>query len=138
MALKWGFAGGSKIAHDYMNAIGTLPDGEHKVVAIAEPMLVQQAETLCKQFNVPKCYRTFLELAKDPNVEIVHVGVLNPYHYEVAMLMLQHGKHVLCQKPMCMNKAQARKLIEYAEQKKVFFTEGIWSRSFPCYEYIRE
>lgn len=136
MALKWGFAGGSRIAHDYMNALGTLPAGQHEVVAIAEPILMEQA--LCKQFNVPKCYSTFLELAQDPNVEIVHVGVLNPYHLEVSILMLEHGKHVLCQKPLCMNEKQARKLIEYAEKKKVFFTEGVWSRSFPAYHYIRE
>lgn len=125
MALKWGFACAGKVAHDYLNAIGTLEEGHHEVVAIAEPMFVQQAENLAQKFNIPKCYTTFLELAQDPNVEVVHVGTLNPQHLEVSLLMLQHGKHVLCQKPLCMNEKQARQLIEYARQKKLFLTASI-------------
>lgn len=137
MALKWGFACAGKIAHDYLNAMTTLPEGHHEVVAIADPM-VHQAEELAERYNIPKYYASFLELAKDPNVEVVHVASLNPYHLEVSLLMLEHGKHVLCQKPLCMNEKQARKLIEYAEKKKLFLMEGFWSRSNPSYQYIRE
>lgn len=138
MTLKWGFACAGKISFDYINAMGTLPEGHHEVVAVAEPMLKNQAEELCILYKIPKCHRTFLELAQDPSVEIVHVGTLNPYHYDVSMLMLQHGKHVLCQKPLCMNENQARKLTEYAKHKRLFLTEGLWSRSNPSYQYIRE
>lgn len=137
MALKWGFACAGKIAHDYLNAMTTLPTGHHEIVAICDPM-VHQAKDLAEKFNIPKYYGSFLELAQDPNVEVVHVASLNPAHLEVSMMMLEHGKHVLCQKPMCMNEKQARKLIEYAEQKKLFLMEGFWSRSNPAYQYIRE
>lgn len=137
MPLKWGFACAGKIAHDYLNAMTTLPDGHHEVVAIADPM-VHQAKELAHRYNIPKYYASFLELAQDPNVEVVHVASLNPHHLEVSLLMLQHGKHVLCQKPLCMNEKQARKLIEYAEQKNLFLMEGFWSRSNPSYQYIRE
>lgn len=137
MALKWGFACAGKIAHDYLNAMTTLPEGNHEVFAIADPM-VHQAKDLSEKFNIPKYYSSFLELAKDPNVEIVHVASLNPHHLEVSMLMLEHGKHVLCQKPLCLNEKQARKLIEYAERKNLFLMEGFWSRSYPSYQYIRD
>lgn len=137
MALKWGFACAGKIAHDYLNAMATLPEGNHEVVAIADPM-VHQAEELAQKFSIPKCYGTFLQLAKDPNVEIVHVASLNPHHLEISMLMLEHGKHVLCQKPMCLNEKQARQLIEYANEKNLFLMEGFWSRSYPSYQYIHE
>lgn len=124
MALKWGFACAGKITQDYINAMQTLEKGHHEVVAVAEPMFMQQAEDLARKFNIPKCYKTFLELAQDPDVEIVHVGSLHPWHLEISILMLNHGKHVLCQKPMCMNEKQARQLIDYARQKKLFLTEG--------------
>lgn len=88
MALKWGFACAGKIAHDYLNAMGTLNKGDHEVVAICDPM-VHQAEDLAKLYGIPKYYSTFLELAQDPDVEVVHVAALNPKHFEVAMLMLQ-------------------------------------------------
>lgn len=124
MALKWGFACAGKITQDYLNAMQTLEPGHHEVVAIAEPMFIHQAKDFARKFNIPKCYSTFLELAQDPDVEIVHVGALNPMHLEVSLLMLQHGKHVLCQKPLCMNEKQARQLIEFARQKNLFLVEG--------------
>jgi len=137
MALRWGFASSGRIAHDFINALGTLKEGEHKVVAVADPM-VKFAEDLAKQFNVSIFYDNFLELAQDPNVEIVHVGALNPKHFAVAQLMLEHGKHVLVEKPMCTNARQVQKLISLAKQKNVFLMEGVWARFLPSYQYIRQ
>lgn len=66
------------------------------------------------------------------------MGALNPQHYEICMLMLEHGKHVLCEKPLCLNLKQAKKLIQYAEIKKLFLMEAVWSRFFPAYQYVRK
>ncbi|XP_037041681.1 trans-1,2-dihydrobenzene-1,2-diol dehydrogenase-like [Bradysia coprophila] len=137
MALRWGFASSSRIAHDFINAIGTLNDGEHEIVAVADP-IIKFAEDLAKQFDVPKFCDNFLELAQDSNVEIVHVGALNTKHFEIAKLMLEHGKHVLVEKPMCMNAKQVQKLISLAKQKNVFLMEGVWARFLPNYHYVRQ
>lgn len=95
----------------------------------------------CSQFSIQflnsKAYGSYLEVAQDPNVEIAYVAMLNREHFDVAMTMLQHGKHVLCEKPMCMNEKQSKKLIEFAKQKNLFLMEAIWSRFFPSYQYIR-
>lgn len=52
--------------------------------------------------------------------------------------MLEHGKHVLCEKPFTMNAKQTRKLVELAREKKVFLMEAVWSRCFPAYKELRE
>jgi dihydrodiol dehydrogenase / D-xylose 1-dehydrogenase (NADP) len=52
--------------------------------------------------------------------------------------MLDHGKHILCEKPLCMNEKQTKKLIDHAKTKKLFCMEAIWSRFFPAYIYLRE
>lgn len=137
MALRWGFASSSRIAHDFINAITTLNKGDHEVVAVADP-LINFAEDLAKRFGVPKFYGSFLELAQDPNVEIVHVGALNPKHYEVAKMMLEHSKHVMVEKPMCTNAKQVQALITLAKQKNVFLMEGVWPRFLPSYDFIRK
>lgn len=69
--------------------------------------------------------------------DIVYIGAQNPQHLEIAMLMLEHGKHVLCEKPLCMNEKEVQRLIKYAEIKKLFLMEAIWSRFFPSYQYLR-
>lgn len=136
MALKWGIASAALISHDFVNAMATLDPGEHKIVAIGARTL-NRAEEFAHRYGIPKAYGSYLELAQDPNVEIAYVAMLNREHFDVAMMMLQHGKHVLCEKPMSMNEKQTKKLIEFAEQKKLFLMEAIWSRFFPSYQYIR-
>lgn len=116
MALKWGIASAGRITHDFVNAMGTLSEGEHQVVAVADCEL-SRAVDFSKRFGIPKAYGSFLELAQDLTVEIVHIGTLNPFHFEVAHLMLEHGKHVLVEKPLCLNAKQAQKLIAYAKTK---------------------
>lgn len=138
MALKWGIASVGKISHDFVNALGTLSDEDHHVVAVAARDL-DRAQEFAERFGVPKnkAYQGYKTLAEDPDVEVVYIGVLNPQHYEVALLMLEHGKHVLLEKPMTMNEKQTRKLIAYAERKKLFLMEAIWSRFFPAYQYVK-
>lgn len=136
MALKWGFASAGKISHDFANAIGTLNEADHQLVAVTDPFC--SSTEFAERFGIPNAYSSYLELAKDPNVEVVHIGVLNPKHLEVALLMLEHGKHVLVEKPLCMNEKQAQKLIRYAEQRKLFLMEAIWSRFLPSNLYVRQ
>lgn len=135
--LKWGFACAGRISSDYIKAIQTIEEGLHQIVAVADPY-ANFAEDLAKNLNIPKAYKSFTELANDPNVEIVHVGSLNRQHYEIAKMMLEAGKHVLVQKPMCINEKQARKIVNLAKEKKLFLTEGMWSRMLPSYQYIRK
>lgn len=138
MALKWGIAAAGKISHDFVNAIvSTLSEDEHLVVAVAARDL-SRAEEFAKRFDIATAHGSYLELANDKTVDIVYVGTLNPQHFEVAMMMLEHGKHLLVEKPLCMNEKQAKQLIAYAERKKLFLMEAVWTRFFPSYQYVRK
>lgn len=137
MALRWGIAGAGSVSHDFASVMETLSCDEHQIVAVGARDL-SRAEEFTQRFNISTAYGSYLELARDPNVEVVYIGVLNHKHLEVSLLMLEHGKHVLCEKPLCMNEKQVRRLINCAKQKNLFLMEGIWSRFFPSYKYIRE
>lgn len=137
MALKWGIVSAGKICGDFVNAVGTLNVDEHQIVAVAARDLTR-AKEFAKQFGIRNAYGSYEELAKDPDVEVVYVGTLNPYHMEVAILMLENNKHVLVEKPLCINEKQAQKLISYAKQKQLFLMEAIWSRFFPSYKYLQK
>ncbi|XP_067635560.1 trans-1,2-dihydrobenzene-1,2-diol dehydrogenase-like [Eurosta solidaginis] len=58
---------------------------------------------------------------------IVYISSLNPFHLEISRMMLDHGKHVLCEKPLCMNEDQTLQLIRHSHSKGCFLMEGIWS-----------
>lgn len=137
MALKWGIAASGRISHDFVNAVSTLNEKDHKVVAVAAREL-SRAKEFAEKFEIPTAYGSYLELANDPDVEVVYIATLNPQHFEVASLMLDHGKNVLVEKPLCINEKHASKLITLAEERKLFLMEAIWSRLFPSYQYIRK
>lgn len=59
-------------------------------------------------------------------------------HYEIAMMALENGKHVLCEKPLSLNEKQSRRLFETAKAKNLFFMEAIWSRFFDAYKLLRQ
>lgn len=137
MPLKWGIVSAGRICHDFVNAVGTLPASDHQVVAVAARD-IGRAKEFADRFGISRAYGDYKQLAEDPEVEVVYVGNLNPQHFEVSCLMLEHGKNVLVEKPLCMNAKQAKKLIDLAKQKNLFLMEAIWSRFFPSYQYAQK
>lgn len=62
---------------------------------------------------------------------------MNPTHLEIGLLMLNNGKHVLCEKPLTLNEKQTQKLLQKAKEKKLIIFEAIWSRFFPSYQHLK-
>lgn len=67
MALRWGIVGAGKISHDFANAIGTLSDDEHVIVAVAARDLTR-AQDFAQLHEIPKSYDSYEDLAKDADV----------------------------------------------------------------------
>lgn len=135
LTLKWGVAGVGMITHDFLTAMATLPADQHKVVAIAGKDL-DRVHRLATLHKISTAYEGYDSLARDESIEIVFVSVLNLQHYEITKLMLENGKHVLCEKPMGMTYNQTKSLVDLAREKKLFLLEGMWSRFFPAYDAL--
>lgn len=68
---------------------------------------------------------------------MVYVGAINTVHLDIGLMMLNAGKHVLCEKPLTLNEKQSKKLLEHAKAKKLLCVEAIWSRFFPSYRHLK-
>ncbi|HYF64449.1 MAG TPA: Gfo/Idh/MocA family oxidoreductase, partial [Herpetosiphonaceae bacterium] len=77
-------------------------------------------------------------LAADPEVDAVYIATPHRYHREQALLCLEAGKAVLCEKPLTVNAAETAALIELARAKNVFLMEALWTRYLPVYRHVRE
>ncbi|XP_022919777.1 trans-1,2-dihydrobenzene-1,2-diol dehydrogenase-like [Onthophagus taurus] len=135
MALRWGIASAGRISHDFVAALKTLPADEHEVVAVAARNHENSLE-FAKTHGIQKAYEGYLDLATDVSVDVVYIGTINTQHLYLTKLMLEHGKHVLCEKPLTINSTQTKELIEYAKSKNLFLMEAIWSRCFPVYKEL--
>nr|XP_048689447.1 trans-1,2-dihydrobenzene-1,2-diol dehydrogenase-like [Caretta caretta] len=139
MATRWGICSAGRISHDFLVALKTLPATEHKppqAVAIAARDLAR-AQEYAQKHGIPRVYGSYEELAQDPDVDVVYVGVINPEHLPVGRLFLGAGKHVLLEKPLGMNTAEVRQLAQLAQSQGVFLMEAFWTRFFPISEQIR-
>ncbi|XP_076012219.1 dihydrodiol dehydrogenase, tandem duplicate 1 [Genypterus blacodes] len=136
MATRWGLCGAGKISHDFSVAMKTLPPGDHQTAVIASRSL-ERSKEFAQQHGIPKAYGSYEELANDPDIDVVYLGVLHTEHWRVGLLFLQAGKNVLCEKPFAMNSQQVKDLVDAAEKNNVFLMEAIWSRCFPVHAEVR-
>ncbi|KAL4716972.1 hypothetical protein ACJJTC_012783 [Scirpophaga incertulas] len=131
--IRWGIVSAGKISHDFVNAVNSYPHkGDQQIIAVAARDK-ERATDFARLHNIPKVFDSYLDLAKSNDIDVAYIGALNPDHYNLAKLFLEHGKHVLCEKPLCLNLKQAQSLISFAEEKKLFLMEAVWSRFSPVY-----
>lgn len=116
-------------------------DVAHVVVAAASSSSKSRAEAFLKETGVPgspKAHGSYAELVADEDVQIVYVATPHSHHFQNAMLCLEAGKHVLCEKALTVTVSQANKLVAKAKEKGLFFMEAVWTRFFPMSIKIRE
>lgn len=130
--IKWGIIGLGRISDQFVKDLLLVEDAE--VYAVAS-RTQDKANTFAQKFNVPKAYGSYNELFQDPAVDIIYIGTPHDSHAELSIKAMEHGKHVLCEKPVALNKKQAKRMIETSRKHQKFFMEAFWSRFNPS---IRE
>jgi phthalate 4,5-cis-dihydrodiol dehydrogenase len=83
-------------------------------------------------------YNSVEELARDPNVEVVWVSTPNPLHCEHAVTLLEHGKHVIVEKPMAVTLEQAERMVETADRVGVKLMCGHTASLLPGFRAMRK
>lgn len=136
MALRWGICSAGWISVSFTYSVNILNQAKHKVVAVAARDL-SKAQKFAKDFNIPKAYGSYQQLADDKNVDVVYIGTIHTEHLRLCLMFLEAGKHVLCEKPCTMNKTELLQVLSKAKEKKLFFMEAIWPRFLPVYDQIR-
>ncbi|KAG7399138.1 hypothetical protein PHYBOEH_009598 [Phytophthora boehmeriae] len=135
--LRWGFLGCGKIANDFVNALKGMPNDSINLSACAARSL-ESAENFANTHGIKQAYGSYEELCADPEVDVVYIATIHLVHFEHISLALNHGKHVLVEKPMTMNAKQTASVIALAESKNLFLLEGVWTRFFPSIKFVRE
>ncbi|XP_075977873.1 trans-1,2-dihydrobenzene-1,2-diol dehydrogenase-like [Anticarsia gemmatalis] len=133
MSLRWGIVTAGNISHDFVNALNSYPDKGDQVIVAVAARDKGRAEAFAKLHNIEKAYGSYQELAANKDINVVYIGAINPDHYPITKFFLEHGKHILCEKPFALNLRQSESLIKLAKQKNLFLMEAIWSRFSPAY-----
>ena len=97
-----------------------------------------RAREFANTYQVKTIYTSLEELAKSDKVDAVYIASPNAYHAKQAILMMQHQKHVLCEKPLASNLAEVVEMIETAKACGVTFMEAMIPTTLPNFAVIKE
>ncbi len=81
-------------------------------------LVKERAEKAAEEYGTPdaKVYTDYKELLKDKSIDICHVCTPNRSHSFITVDALEAGKHVMCEKPMAINSAEAKKMLDAAKR----------------------
>ncbi len=112
MSVKWGLIGASTIARQFMiNAIRARGDGEIVAVMSADP---ERATAFAREHGIPHGVST-LDALLGAGIDAVYISTTNELHLEQALAAIDAGKHVLCEKPLALTSADARRMVAAAK-----------------------
>ena len=115
-----------------------LPNAENVELKAIASRTREGAEAAAAKFGAPLALAGFEAMVECDEVDLVYVALPNPFHAKYACLMMEHGKHVLCEKPMAVNGPEAEQIIACAREHQVFLMEAMWTRFMPAYQKMRE
>jgi predicted dehydrogenase/aryl-alcohol dehydrogenase-like predicted oxidoreductase len=126
--LAWGILGTGAIAKAF--AEGLAQSTTSRLVAVGSRGR-ESAEAFGAKYNAEKRYANYEELISDKSLQAVYIATPHPFHAEWAIKCADAGKHVLVEKPMGVNHAQAMSIIEAAIANDVFLMEAFMYRVHP-------
>lgn len=133
--IKWGIVGPGNIAEKFATSLQLVEDAEISAVA---SRTLDKAQKFADEYAIKNVFGSYEELFESDTTDIVYIATPHNFHKDLAIRAMQSGKHVLCEKPLGINKPEVVELIEVAKQNEVFLMEGLWSRFNPSIKKVKD
>jgi predicted dehydrogenase len=133
---RWGILATGRIAHDFARNLGEVPGAE---LAAVGSRSLESAEAFAREHgDSVRAHGSYESLVADPDVDIVYVATPHAFHLENARAAFAAGKHVLCEKPLTLNLAEAEAMVAAAGAAGRFLMEAMWMACNPVIRAVRE
>ncbi len=97
----------------------------------------ETADAFAAKHAIPHTFVSLEEMARSPLIDAVYIASPNFLHAEQSILCMQHGKHVLCEKPLASNAREARAMIAASRQYHVTLMEAMKPTLTPNFRAVR-
>ena len=135
--IRWGILAPGRISHKFAAALKVAAGAELAAVGSRDR---ERAVAFAAAHGIPAAHAhgSYEALAADPSVDAVYIGSPHSGHEAHTLLCLAHGKHVLCEKPLAVNAAQAERMVAAARAAGLLLMEAVWTRFLPTVARLRE
>ena len=132
--MRFATIGTSQITDRFLTAAKTC--GDFRLEAVYSRS-AGRAEKFAERHQAARWHDSLEKLAEDPGIDAVYVASPNFLHARQAILLMEHGKHVLCEKALASNQREAEEMFRCAEENGVLLLEAMRSIHDPGYETVR-
>ena len=133
--IRFGILGAARIAPDALiKAALNVPDAEVLAVAARDS---ERAREFADTHNIPRVLATYDDLVTDPELDVIYNPLPNSLHCEWTIAALRAGKHVLCEKPIASNAAEAEQMAKVAAETGKILGEAFHYRYHPLADRVR-
>ena len=133
--IRFGVIGTNNIS-DWVIA-GGRQDERFELVAVCS-RTQERADEFAAKHNIPHTFTSLEEMANSPLIDAVYIATPNYVHAEQSILCMNHGKHVLCEKPFASNAREVKQMIEAAQRNHVTLMEAMISTLNPNFIIAKE
>jgi predicted dehydrogenase len=133
--LKWGVLGFGAFSDAAMGpAISSTPG--HALAAI-QGRNPERIKTFAQKYNVPFFTQDPKALVSQKSLSVVYIAAPNNLHAAYTAMAAEAGLHVLCEKPMARNLAEAQQMASVCRKNKVKLMIGHMMRFNPCHYFLK-
>jgi predicted dehydrogenase len=133
--LRWGILGTGWIAGKFSESVKA---HTKQTIAAVGSRKQGSADAFAAAWGVGEAYGGYEALVAAKDVDVIYVATPHNMHHEHVRLALEAGKHVLVEKPMALNRAQAADMVALARAKKLFFAEALWTFFLPKFDVLQQ
>lgn len=133
--IKWGVLGCAGIAAKAV--IPAIQSSRLGRVAAIASRDAEKASAMATRFGIGKSYGSYEDLLSDPDIDAIYNPLPNHLHVPMTIKALEHGKPVLCEKPIALNAAQASELAEAQKAANLPVAEAFMVRHHPQWKKAR-
>jgi predicted dehydrogenase len=134
--VKWGVLGAASIAvQRVMPAMREAPSATLHALASRDG---SKARAIAAKFEAPRAYGGYESLLADPEIDAVYIPLPNQLHFEWSIRALEAGKHVLCEKPLCLTSSEVERLCVARDRAGRHIEEGFGYRNHAQWAKVLE
>jgi len=126
--INWGIIGLGNIANQFCHDLLLIDDANIEAVASRNQ---EKANAFGQKYGAFSCYNNYDAIFNDNKIDIVYIATPHNLHAALSIKAMEHGKHVLCEKPVALSRRETLKIMACSKRTNQFFMEAFWTRFNP-------
>lgn len=131
--LRFGVIGTNNITDTVLE--GAMLDPRFQLTAVYS-RTDEQAKLFAAKYNAPYTFTSLDQMAKSDTIDAVYIASPNSLHASQSILFMQHGKHVLCEKPFASNACEVKEMIAASQKYNVTLMEAMKPSLTPNFKAV--